>query len=83
MLSNSSVPKLLILAGACNTLKEPARGLWEILNKSPNFWAKWGKIDVGEKKKREFKKEKGDSLFLEKETHGCPEYSHKLRVDVN
>jgi hypothetical protein len=33
--------------------------------KSPNFWAWWEKIDV-EKKKGEFKKEKGDSLFLEK-----------------
>ena len=29
------------------------------------FWARWEKIDVG-KKKREFKKEKGDGLFLEK-----------------
>jgi hypothetical protein len=28
-----------------------------------------GNIDVG-KKKRDFKKEKGDSLFLEKETQG-------------
>ena len=43
LLTNSSVPKLLILVfdtrrippwrtGACNTLKEPAGGLWGILN---------------------------------------------------
>jgi hypothetical protein len=45
LLAYSSVPKLLILvfdarripprrAGACNTLKEPAGGLWGILNES-------------------------------------------------
>ncbi len=39
-----------------------------------------GKIDVG-KKKGEFKKEKGDSLFLEKKKlMECLEYPHKLSI---
>ena len=49
LLANASVSKLLILVcdarrippwrdGACNTFKEPAGGLWGILNKLPLCW---------------------------------------------
>ena len=50
----------------------PCSNLIQELRTRANFWCTRvqilgmvGKIDVG-KKKREFKKEKGDSLFLEK-----------------